>query len=110
MAQAKTNNHNACNNDVDDIGGDDADGNNVDNVFPANRCHHQRVRGQRRHASPFDVDNDDETDLDGVGATGDIIPPPLARRDEFNITSTMIQLLNLKGLFRGIVRENQICT
>ncbi|PHT40482.1 hypothetical protein CQW23_19336 [Capsicum baccatum] len=48
---------------------------------------------------PFD-DNDD--DLDGAGATRAIIPPPLAPRAKFNFTSTMIQLLQLKGLFGGL--------
>ena len=40
--------------------------------------------------------------MDGEGATGPIIPPPLAPGAKFNITSTMIQLLNLKWLFCGL--------
>ncbi|PHT30612.1 hypothetical protein CQW23_29792 [Capsicum baccatum] len=53
-----------------------------------------------RHAAEIAF-YDDNDDLDGAGATGYIIPPPLAPGDKFNITSTMIQLLQLKGLFGG---------
>ncbi|PHT97467.1 50S ribosomal protein L22, chloroplastic [Capsicum chinense] len=42
-----------------------------------------------------------KTEVNG-GTTGEIIPPPLAPGAKFNITSTMIQLLNLKGLFGGL--------
>lgn len=37
--------------------------------------------------------------MDREGATRAIVPPPLAPGAKFNITSTMIQLLHLKGLF-----------
>ncbi|MDV3185308.1 MAG: hypothetical protein Q8842_03105, partial [Candidatus Phytoplasma australasiaticum] len=46
----------------------------------------------------YEADEDDKR-MDGAGATGDIIPPPLALGAKFSITSTMIQLLNLKGFF-----------
>ncbi|PHT31520.1 hypothetical protein CQW23_27857 [Capsicum baccatum] len=52
---------------------------------------------------PFD---DDDDDLDGAGATGAIIPPPLLPGAKFNITSTMIQLLQLEGLFGGLASDN----
>ncbi|PHT27389.1 hypothetical protein CQW23_33007 [Capsicum baccatum] len=65
---------------------------------PANRRDRQaRFRHEYRLVQPA-FDNDDD-DLDGAGATGAIIPPPLAPGSKFNITRTMIQLLKLKGLF-----------
>lgn len=48
---------------------------------------------------PFDVDNEDDIDLDRIGATGSIIPPPLDLRVMFNIAITVIQLLNIMSLF-----------
>ncbi|PHT45173.1 hypothetical protein CQW23_14331 [Capsicum baccatum] len=72
---------------------------------PANRRDCQaRFRPERRAMQiPFD---DDDDDLDGAGATGAIILPPLAPGANFNITSTMIQLLKLKGLFSGLAGDN----
>ncbi|KAH0722910.1 hypothetical protein KY289_005954 [Solanum tuberosum] len=44
---------------------------------------------------------EDDADLDGAGATGDIVLLALPPGVKFTITITMIQLLNLKGMFRG---------
>ncbi|PHT37767.1 hypothetical protein CQW23_21340 [Capsicum baccatum] len=52
---------------------------------------------------PFD---DNEDDLERPGATGAIILLPLALGEKFNITSTMIQLLQLKGLFGGLAGDD----
>lgn len=58
----------------------------------------------------LDLDDDDD-DLDGVGATGAIIPPPLAPGAKFNITSTMIQLLHISRDCLVVWQEMiQICT
>ncbi|KAK4706795.1 hypothetical protein R3W88_033645 [Solanum pinnatisectum] len=43
---------------------------------------------------------------DGVGATGDIVLPALPHSVKFTIISTMIQLLSMKGMFRGTASED----
>lgn len=69
-----------------------------------NKNHPFRERPNHQ-ALQFDLD-EDKIEIDGAGATGAIIPLPLAPRAKFNITSTMIQLLHLKGLFGGLVGDN----
>ncbi|PHT55240.1 Cyclin-dependent kinase G-1 [Capsicum baccatum] len=44
--------------------------------------------------------------LVSINNSGAIIPPPLASGAKFNITSTMIQLLQLKGLFGGLTGDD----
>ncbi|KAK4733970.1 hypothetical protein R3W88_008231 [Solanum pinnatisectum] len=48
----------------------------------------------------------DDADLNGAGATGAIVLPALPPGVKFTITSTMIQLLNLKGMFRGATSDD----
>ncbi|MCD9638328.1 hypothetical protein HAX54_022217 [Datura stramonium] len=42
---------------------------NVENVAPGNHRQTQRPRGQCQQAIPFDYEEEDNTDLDGIGAT-----------------------------------------
>ncbi|PHT29159.1 hypothetical protein CQW23_31244 [Capsicum baccatum] len=72
---------------------------------PANRRDRQaRLRPERRAVQILFYD--DYNDLDVAGDTRSIIPPPLAPGAKFNITSTMIQLLQLKGLFGGLAGDD----
>ncbi|PHT40658.1 hypothetical protein CQW23_19512 [Capsicum baccatum] len=68
------------------------------------RDRQSRFRHERRPVQPtFDYD---DNDLDGAGAIGAIIHPPLAPGAKFNIISTMIQLFQLKGLFGGVAGDD----
>lgn len=46
----------------------------------------------------FSLD-DNDAELDGAGAMGEIFPPPLSPGVKFHITGITIQLINIKGLF-----------
>ncbi|PHT37690.1 hypothetical protein CQW23_21263 [Capsicum baccatum] len=97
----------ATNPDDEDLGDEELlNPRRIDEVAtPGNRRDHQaRFRPECRAVQiPFE---DDDDDLDGAGATGAIIPPPLAPEAKCNITSTMIQLLQLKGLFGGLTGDD----
>ncbi|XP_047262439.1 uncharacterized protein LOC124895926 [Capsicum annuum] len=84
-----------------------------DLINPANRRRAENVevainrnwvaRGRANYQPTMQFDSDDkEDDLNEASAIGAIIPPPLVLGVKFNITSTMIQLLNLKGFFGGL--------
>ncbi|PHT28016.1 hypothetical protein CQW23_32386 [Capsicum baccatum] len=97
----------ATNPDDEDLGDDELLNlrHDAENTIPANRRGRQdHFRYDRQPMQPaFD---DDDDDLDGAGATRAIILPPLAPGPKFNITSTMIQLLKLKGLFGGLAGDD----
>ncbi|KAK4726835.1 hypothetical protein R3W88_031752 [Solanum pinnatisectum] len=62
-------------------------------------------RGRAQHP-PHMMYEEDDANLDGVGATGAIVLLALPPGVKFTITSTMIQLLNLKGMFRGAAADD----
>ncbi|KAK4716309.1 hypothetical protein R3W88_014647 [Solanum pinnatisectum] len=70
----------------------------VDEIIPP---HRQPIapRGSAQHRAHM-MYEEDELDLDGAGAKGAIVLPVLPPSVKFTITSTMIQLLNMKGMFR----------
>lgn len=69
----------------------------------------QRPRCQKQRLFiPYDVNEEDDANLDGFGATGAIVSPVLAPGVKSDITSTVIQLLNIKNLFRGVAGHDLI--
>ncbi|KAK4721397.1 hypothetical protein R3W88_011630 [Solanum pinnatisectum] len=76
----------------------------VDGIIPP---HRQPIApmGRAQHLAHMMYEEDD-LDLDGAGATGAIVLPTLPRGVKFTITRTMIQLLNLKGKFRGTAGDD----
>jgi len=76
----------------------------VDGLIPP-QCKPIAPRGRAQHPAHMMYDEDD-ADLDGAGATGAIVLPALPLGVKFTITSTMIQLLNLKGMFRGAAGDD----
>ncbi|KAH0730014.1 hypothetical protein KY289_001202 [Solanum tuberosum] len=71
----------------------------VDEIVPSHR-QPLAPRGRAQHPAYMTYEEDD-LDLDGAGAIGAIVLPVLPPSVKFTITTTIIQLLNLKGMFRG---------
>ncbi|KAK4713592.1 hypothetical protein R3W88_019499 [Solanum pinnatisectum] len=76
----------------------------VDELIPP---HHQPLaqRGRPQHPTHMMYEEDD-LDLDGAGVIGAIVLPVLPLGVKFTITSTMIQLFNLKGMLRGATGDD----
>ncbi|KAH0781409.1 hypothetical protein KY290_001007 [Solanum tuberosum] len=76
----------------------------LDGIIPP---HRQQIdlRGSAQPPAHMMYEEDD-LDLDGVGATGAIVLPALPPGVKFIITNTMMQLLNLKGMFRGAAGDD----
>ncbi|KAH0765019.1 hypothetical protein KY285_000890 [Solanum tuberosum] len=93
-------------------------GNNQPRVVDENRGVDGLIPPQRQPIAPTGrahhlahmIYDEDDADLDGAGATGAIVLPALPPGVKLTITSTMIQLLNLKAMFRGAVVMMQIST
>ncbi|KAH0635968.1 hypothetical protein KY289_035883 [Solanum tuberosum] len=76
----------------------------VDEIVPPHR-QPLTPRGRAQHPAHL-MYKEDNLDLDGAGATGAIVLPTLPPGVKFTITSNMIQLLNLKGMFRGAAGDD----
>ncbi|KAK4727100.1 hypothetical protein R3W88_032017 [Solanum pinnatisectum] len=69
--------------------------------------HHQPLAPRGRVQQPTRVEfEENDLELNGSRATGAIVLPVLPPSMKFTITNTMIQVLNLKVMFRGIASED----
>ncbi|KAH0698455.1 hypothetical protein KY284_012670 [Solanum tuberosum] len=76
----------------------------VDGIIPP---HRQPIAPRGRVQPPAHMMYEkDDLDLDGAGATRAIVLHALPLGVKFTITSTMIQLLILKGMFRGAAGDD----
>ncbi|KAH0633305.1 hypothetical protein KY284_036091 [Solanum tuberosum] len=76
----------------------------VDEIIP---LHRQPIAPRSRPQPPAHMMyEEDDLDFDGAGATRVIVLPALPPGVKFRITNTMIQLLNLKGMFRGTAGDD----
>ncbi|KAH0765024.1 hypothetical protein KY285_000895 [Solanum tuberosum] len=76
----------------------------VDEIVPPYR-QPLAQRGRAHHPAHIMFEEDD-LDLDGVGATGVIVLHVLPLGVKFTISNTMIKLLNLEGMFRGAAGDD----
>ncbi|KAH0722654.1 hypothetical protein KY289_005698 [Solanum tuberosum] len=76
----------------------------VDGIIPPH-CQPIAPRGGAQPPTHM-MYEEDGLDLDEAGATGAMVLPALPPGVKFTITSTMIQLLNLKGMFRGAASDD----
>ncbi|KAK4709999.1 hypothetical protein R3W88_004512 [Solanum pinnatisectum] len=70
------------------------------------QCQPISLRGRAQYSAHM-MYEEDNADLDGAGATIAIVLPALLPSVKFTITSTMIQFLNLKCMFRGAVGDDE---
>ncbi|KAF3632447.1 hypothetical protein FXO38_26157 [Capsicum annuum] len=74
-------------------------------TFLISRQPYDKLSASSQEYQPVQYDLSDDNDgMDGAGATGAIIPSPLALGAKFNIMSTMIQLLNLKRAINSVTK------
>lgn len=86
---------------------DRANNKNLEDSVDINAHRNQRPKGQQqRIVIPYDLGDEETVNLDKVSATSAIIPLCLAWGTKFYLTSTVTQLLNLKGLLGSAPRND----